>query len=923
MERLKATGRASAQAWAAAAGKVRELARLVPIPEPVRKAAETIAGTPPVRALYKDWRFNGALMIAAFVLFHRSVSVLIGRMAPDDLWDSGAAGKLELIAGTLALSASIALLWWLTRIALLASLGLVYLLFKRFEIPIRAAGNAVMGTVPGRVLCVAGRGIWPVVRFIGGASASMLRAFRRDRRFWVSLAVIAAAMLSSLATFLILNDLTPIVPSHYVVIGSLGLTAVLVLSIIGIVVFQITKLLKARKRQTAGAGLHFQLAGIFSFVALIPAVLMAILSTVSIEHAFDALFSNRVKTIVSNSVDVAQNYLVESGAVIRSDMLGIARELEGNITSFHSDRQNFDRLFSAVVSMRNLPSAYLIDSHGTLLSSAVGDGSDYRVPPPPDIAHAADGRIVPLSWDLSNGMAALKKLPAIGDVYLYVIRPVNQNVYRLLLRTQVNVLDFAALERARGQYEAIFAIMYVLLALTLLTTAIWTGLAFANRLVTPIRRLIAAAQEVSQGNLNVQLDEGFARDDIGRLGSTFKKMTVDLETQRAGIMSANAQLDERRRFIEAVLSGVTAGVIGLDPEGRVTLINRSARELLKLKGEKLIGKALNAAVPEFADIIEKSRKSGRSKPVHAQITIVRESGEHNFAVQVTREEEDQASYGVVVTFDDITELTVAQRTSAWADIARRIAHEIKNPLTPIQLSAERIRRKYGDSITTDKEIFDKCIATIVRHVGDIGRMVDEFSSFARMPNAVFEDQDIREIVKEAVILFQMSRHDIEYKLELPAGPFHALCDRRLLTQAVTNLVKNASEAVESYQNGNGKEPEKGRIVIRLQAADHRYVIGVIDNGCGLPKENRHRLVEPYVTTRQKGTGLGLAIVQRITEQHGGVLELEDAPAGEGYAHGACIRMSIPISLAAGGPDAENNGLKPEGRERASAAGAAA
>ena len=763
------------------------------------------------------------------------------------------------------------------------------------------------------------------VRAVGHFIADMMvvRAFRREPRFWLSLATIVAALLSSIATFLILNGLTPIIPTDRVVLSALGVTAALVLVIVGIVGFQVATLMRARYQQAAGAGLHFQIAGVFSLVALFPAILLAIFATVSIEHNFDQFFSNRVKGIVSNSVEVAQSYLAESGQVIRSDMLGIARELEENTAAYRDDKQTFDRLFSAVVSMRNLPSAFLVDSHGKLLASAASDGSDYRVPPPPDIQRAADGRIVPLSWDLSNGMAALKKLQAFEDVYLYVIRPVNPNVYRLLQRTQINILEFAQLEQLRGRIEFAFGLMYLLLALTLLTSAIWMGLAFANRLVMPIRKLIAAAKEVSQGNLNVQLDEGFTRDDIGRLGATFKKMTVDLETQRAGIMSANAQLDERRRFIEAVLSGVTAGVIGLDPEGNVTLMNRSARELLKLQGEKLIGKPLNSAVPEFSEIIEKSRKQGRSKPLLSQITIVRESGEHNFAVQVTREEGDQSGYGVVVTFDDITELTVAQRTSAWADVARRIAHEIKNPLTPIQLSAERIRRKFGASITTDHEVFDKCIATIVRHVGDIGRMVDEFSSFARMPNAVFEEQDIREMVREAVILFQMSRHDIEYKLEMPGEPMMGLCDRRLLTQAVTNLVKNASEAVEAYHNGNGKEPEKGRVVIRLKTADHRFVISVIDNGCGLPKENRHRLVEPYVTTRQKGTGLGLAIVQRITEQHGGVLELEDAPANEGYAHGASIMMSIPISHPAGGPEADNEELKPNGKDRASAAGATA
>ncbi len=394
-------------------------------------------------------------------------------------------------------------------------------------------------------------------------------------------------------------------------------------------------------------------------------------------------------------------------------------------------------------------------------------------------------------------------------------------------------------------------------------------------------------------------------------------MTVDLKTQRDDLMNANGELDERRRFIEAVLSGVTAGVIGLDPAGCVTLINRSALELLRVKEEKLIGKPLINAAPEFGEVIEKARRQGRSKALHAQITVVRESGERNFAVQVTREEDDKADFGVVVTFDDMTELTVAQRTSAWADVARRIAHEIKNPLTPIQLSAERLRRKYAGAITTDREIFDKCTDTIIRHVGDIGRMVDEFSSFARMPSAVFEEQDIREVVREAVILFQMSRPEIEYKLEKLSEPLIALCDRRLLTQAVTNLVKNASEAIDAHQTANPGAP-KGRVVIRLQPLDHRFSIHVIDNGVGLPKTDRHRLVEPYVTTRQKGTGLGLAIVQRITEQHGGVLELADAPSSDGYEHGAWISMSIPVSLSS--DKAETDETKLNGKAHGASSG---
>jgi two-component system, NtrC family, nitrogen regulation sensor histidine kinase NtrY len=744
-------------------------------------------------------------------------------------------------------------------------------------------------------------------RYLGGKAS----------RFWLSLCVVFAALLSSVATFLILNALTSIVPTNSVVLWTLGVNAAFVVALIGIIGFQAAKLLKARKRQ-AGAGLHFRIAGVFSLVALFPAVLLAIFATVSIDRTFDAFFSMRVKTIVSNSVEVAQSYMQESGQTIRSDIVGVGREVEEKAVLFQEDKAAFDRFFSAAVSLRAVPAAFIINAKGELLSAA-SEGPAFRAPPSVDIARASSGRIVPLSWDLSNGVAALKKLNGFDDAYLYALRPINPNVFRLLQRTQFNIMQFAELEQRRSYMQFVFAMMYALQALTLLTAAIWTGLVFANRLAMPIRKLIGAAQEVSQGNLNVQLDDGFARDDIGRLGATFKQMTVDLKTQRDELMDANAELDERRRFIEAVLSGVTAGVIGVDSDGRVTLINRSARELLHLKEEKLIGKPLKNAVPEFAEVIEKARRQARNKLAQSQVTIVRETGERNFAVQVTREQDDKADFGVVVTFDDMTELTVAQRTSAWADVARRIAHEIKNPLTPIQLSAERLRRKYAGAITTDREIFDKCTDTIIRHVGDIGRMVDEFSSFARMPSAVFEEQDIREVVREAVILFQMSRPEIKYKIDMLKEPLIALCDRRLLTQAVTNLVKNASEAIDAYQQAN-PDAEKGRVVIRLRALEHRFNIDVIDNGVGLPKADRHRLVEPYVTTRQKGTGLGLAIVQRITEQHGGVLELADAPASDGYEHGAWISMSIPVSLSS--DKAETGEAKLNGKARSDASGQA-
>jgi two-component system nitrogen regulation sensor histidine kinase NtrY len=404
---------------------------------------------------------------------------------------------------------------------------------------------------------------------------------------------------------------------------------------------------------------------------------------------------------------------------------------------------------------------------------------------------------------------------------------------------------------------------------------------------------MGAAQQISEGNLGVELDVDPADGDLAVLGSTFNTMTSELKSQRDELMGANTALDERRRFMEAVLSGVTAGVVGVATEGVITLVNRSAETLLAAKEKTLSGQQLAKAIPEFAPLLKRAQKQGRHL-LTDQIAIRRRGEERNFAVRVTTEGAGQHAQGYVITFDDITELVSAQRSTAWADVARRIAHEIKNPLTPIQLSAERIRRKYGDSITKDRDVFDQCTDTIIRQVSDIGRMVDEFSAFARMPKPVMEPNDVRDIVREAVFLFQVSRPEIAFNIDLPDKPVVTLSDRRLLTQAVTNLVKNASEGIDTAFEADPARTEKGEVLAKVRTKGDRLQITVIDNGCGLPTENRHRLVEPYMTTRTKGTGLGLAIVQRITEQHGGTLTLGDAPKRNGKHQGASVRMDLPI-----------------------------
>jgi two-component system nitrogen regulation sensor histidine kinase NtrY len=429
--------------------------------------------------------------------------------------------------------------------------------------------------------------------------------------------------------------------------------------------------------------------------------------------------------------------------------------------------------------------------------------------------------------------------------------------------------------------------MYALISLVLLLAAVWLGLNFANRLVAPIRRLITAADLVASGNLFVQVPVRRSEGDLGSLGDSFNTMTQELRSQRDDIVRARDQIDERRRFTEAVLAGVGAGVIGLSPEGRINILNRSAERLIGQSEETAIGVAVAEIIPEIAGLVEQAKEG--IQRVQGTVTLTRDGRERTINVRVTTEASPDAEHGYVITLDDITELVSAQRTSAWADVARRIAHEIKNPLTPIQLSAERLRRKFGKTLTEDRDIFEQCTDTIIRQVGDIGRMVDEFSSFARMPKPVVETQDLAETVRQAVFLMRVGNPEVTFESELPSGPVPAQFDRRLISQALTNLLKNSVEAISGAPDS---EPGKGRIFTRVSVAGEVAVIDITDNGAGLPKENRDRLLEPYVTTRDKGTGLGLAIVAKIFEDHGGRIELHDAPEGFDGGRGAWVRATF-------------------------------
>ncbi|MEA2872032.1 MAG: two-component system, NtrC family, nitrogen regulation sensor histidine kinase NtrY, partial [Hyphomicrobiales bacterium] len=524
----------------------------------------------------------------------------------------------------------------------------------------------------------------------------------------------------------------------------------------------------------------------------------------------------------------------------------------------------------------------------TVIEKAEIEGVGDIAPPPASGALSAVGETDPqvAMFLESKTVAAVIKLRGYDDTYLYVARPLDPRVIEQFQATQESVAEFANLEQRRVGVQVAFALMYTVIALIVLLSAVWIGLNFANRLVAPIRRLIGAANLVSTGNLYVQVPVRRGEGDLSQLGETFNKMTQDLRTQRDDLMRARDVIDRRRRFTEAVLAGASAGVIGVDSEGRISILNRSAEKLIGQQEADAVGRDLVAVMPELAPLFTEAR-SGMHRLVQGQITISRDMRERNLSVRVTTEQSADEDHGYVVTLDDITDLVAAQRTSAWADIARRIAHEIKNPLTPIQLSAERLKRKYSKVITEDKAVFEQCTDTIVRQVDDIKRMVDEFSRFARMPKPVMTAEDVADTARQVVFLQRVGSPDIDIEIETEQEHMPAKFDRRLISQGLTNIVKNATEAIAAVPP---EQLGRGRIHVSVRREGGDIVIDVIDNGTGLPKENRNRLLEPYVTTREKGTGLGLAIVGRILEEHNGQMELSDAPDVASGGRGAWVRL---------------------------------
>ncbi|GAB4235716.1 MAG: PAS domain-containing sensor histidine kinase [Kiloniellaceae bacterium] len=730
-----------------------------------------------------------------------------------------------------------------------------------------------------------------------------LRRIKAERT--IALVLLVGALTSGTATFVAMTgNLSASADTGHILLLLLA-DLVIILGLAALITRRLAILWIERKKGQAGSRLHGRLVALFSVVAVAPTILVAAFSVIMFDLGLEFWFSERVSAAIKNSRAVASAYLDEHQQAIAADALAIAQVLNRGGPSLAYSPALFNNVMTRQANQRYLTEAAVYDSSGRMLARS----SSFLLAFNPDIPEWAFERarsegMAIMTSEEEDRVRALVRLDLAADAYLYVGRLVDPRVIGHMESTRWAVQRYEDLEGSRFSLQITFALIFLVVALLLLLVAVWIGLAFANQLTGPIGSLIATAERVGKGDLKARVQGPPRRDEIGNLSRAFNKMTGQLERQQEALLEANEELDTRNRFIEAVLGGVSAGVIGLDEDGRVTLANRLACDFLGKKSQAMRGRTLTDVMPEAGDLLERARNRPK-KLAEQQIALPDSSGsERVLLVRISTELEDGAIMGYVVTFDEITQLLAAQRKAAWSDIARRIAHEIKNPLTPIQLAAERLKRKYVSQITQDPDTFQVCTDTIVRHVGDIGRMVDEFSAFARMPAPDMRKENLGKLVEEAVLLQRTARQDVRFDYHPAASPIVLACDGRQVGQALTNLLKNALESIEGRHSLEGDDAPPGAIDVTVTSNEGHCVIDIADNGKGLPKADRGRLTEPYVTTRERGTGLGLAIVKKIMEDHGGNLILRDREEG-----GAIVSLVFPlreevVDSGSGQPDSD-------------------
>lgn len=707
---------------------------------------------------------------------------------------------------------------------------------------------------------------------------------------------------AALVTYAALTGSLPFAADPQTVLVLLNVDLVLFLVLAATVARRLVSVWMARKRRSVGARLHTRLAVWFGLIALVPAIVVSVSSAVFFSIGVQGWFSDRVRTALEESEIVAKAYLREHRQAIRGDLLAMARDVNRAAPAMWSDPAAFSRLIATQGLLRGLSEAYVFDGSGRILAGWKPSFVLDRDPLPlRALDRARDGAPVVFAAGSEDRMRAIVKLDGGPDAFLHVGRFVEPLVLDHIARTEEAVAQYRSLEGQRTTFEITFATMFVLVALLLLMAAVGVGLTFAARLSGPITALASAAERVRGGDLATRLAQVDGDDEIASLTAAFNRMTEQLEAQRGELLDANGQLDARRHFIETVLAGVSAGVVGLDAEGRINLANRSASQLLSLDLTRRTGSRFDRAAPELAALLARAR--GKADRVEEVAQLDRGGVRRTLLARVVVDRDGRSVRGFVVTLDDITELQAAQRKAAWSDVARRVAHEIKNPLTPIRLAAERIRSRLSKGTETGPEAFESYTETILRHVETIDGMVNEFSEFARMPGPVVAMSDLAEICVSTLTLQRAAYPSIAFAARLPEGPVLVPCDARLVGRALTNLLKNAIEAIDGREAGAGAPLAPGRVEVALAEDGGNVVLSVRDNGRGLPAEGRERLTEPYVTTREGGTGLGLAIVKKIMEDHGGGLRIGEAPGG-----GAEIALIFPREdrvPAASGPRIED------------------
>ena len=711
----------------------------------------------------------------------------------------------------------------------------------------------------------------------------VIYAGKRKLQRYLAVALGVASIASAIMTYASITSSSPTGPDPSSVLSLVLINFILLSALIAVVSRSAFSLWTSLRKGSVGSRLQTRIVAMFSLVTILPTITVSVFSAMFFNYGIQSWFDTRVSTGLEESLAVAEAYLDEHKEIIRADAIAMANDLNRELQGAVTNPTAFSNLINGQVALRSLTEAVVIHGDKVIARSRLSFSIAFERLPQDAIERASHGEVAVLTDD-DDRVRALIALDNMPDTFLMVGRLIDSRVINHMENAQGAVSEYRRLKSEISKNQINFSIIFVFLALMLLLAAVWYGMFFAGKLVVPISRLIKAAERVRAGDFSTKVQEGAENDEIATLGRAFNRMTNQLENQRKELIAANRQLDERRRFSEAVLAGVSAGVIALNQHKIITLYNRSALSLLNLSTEEVAqGIRMTDILPQITDLLTEAEMKP-DKLLQQQVNLTQGEKVLILLVRITVERFKEEIEGFIVTFDDISELIVAQRNAAWADVARRVAHEIKNPLTPIQLSAERLRKKYAEQ-TSDVENFNKYTDTITRHVRDIGKMVDEFVSFARMPAPVFKMDDLCNILRKSMFSEQVAHADIAYTLTLPDTPLMLECDEAQLNQVFSNILKNAAESIE-VRVKNAPQPQ-GKIDIKAFMTENRTIVEIRDNGTGFPADRIQQMMTPYVTTRSRGTGLGLAIVKKTMEDHKGAIQLENQASG-----GACITLTF-------------------------------